>query len=156
MAGLWGARNSNDRRLLAELGGEIVEAPPRDYWDYDQVSVIGKSRNVQFKKTPTSVCHMLKKIFELMREDGVGEGALFSAFLERSSVSHCAPPPPADRIHSPDVSERCSDYHKSLRFAQHKSESILRRCHASDVTLTQEKAVVRCSYISRNDSLESG
>ncbi len=40
MAGLWGARNSNDRRLLAELGGEIVEAPPRDYWDYDQVSVI--------------------------------------------------------------------------------------------------------------------
>ena len=93
MAGLWGARNSNDRRLLAELGGEIVEAPPRDYWDYDQVSVIGKSRNVQFKKTPTSVCHMRKKVFELVREDGVGEGALLSVFLERSSVSHFAPQP---------------------------------------------------------------
>ena len=40
MAGLWGAKNANDRQLLASLGNEILDAKPRKYWDFDQVNIL--------------------------------------------------------------------------------------------------------------------
>ncbi len=36
LAGLWGARNSNKRDSLYELGKAIFNAKPRNYWDFDQ------------------------------------------------------------------------------------------------------------------------
>ena len=39
MAGLWGARNANSRESVARMGSEVVDATPRDYWDYDQVLI---------------------------------------------------------------------------------------------------------------------
>jgi len=36
MAGLWGAKNSADREVIANLGTSIFHSKPRAYWDFDQ------------------------------------------------------------------------------------------------------------------------
>lgn len=36
MAGLWGAKNSANRKLIGNLGSTIFNSQPRAYWDFDQ------------------------------------------------------------------------------------------------------------------------
>ena len=36
LAGLWGAKNFQDRELMKDLGMSVFNSTPRNYWDYDQ------------------------------------------------------------------------------------------------------------------------
>ena len=36
MAGLWGAKNSDSRKKLSDLGLTLLHSKPRHYWDFDQ------------------------------------------------------------------------------------------------------------------------
>ena len=36
LAGLWGAKNYEDREMLKDLGLTMLTSTPRNYWDYDQ------------------------------------------------------------------------------------------------------------------------
>ena len=36
LAGLWGAKNWQNRTKLQNLAYEMFEQTPRQYWDYDQ------------------------------------------------------------------------------------------------------------------------
>ena len=50
MAGLWGAKNFEDRALLSTLGNEMFDERPRKYWDFDQVRILEKMLGMETNK----------------------------------------------------------------------------------------------------------